>query len=191
MLAEAENGQIAVDAVRRFHPQVVLMDIRMPELDGIAATRRALEVNQSVRVVAVTTFDLDEYVYEALLAGTSGFLLKDAPPAELANAVRTASAGDAILSPSVARRTIEEFVRTNRRHQHPPRELNELTAREREVFELIGRGLSNKEIAERLFLGEATVKTHVRSVLRKLELRDRIQAVVLAYEAGIVFPGED
>jgi DNA-binding NarL/FixJ family response regulator len=190
VVAEAENGQVAVNAVHRFHPQVVLMDIRMPEIDGIEATRRVLEVDPSVRVVAVTTFDLDEYVYDALLAGASGFLLKDAPPAKLVDAVRIVSSGDAILSPSVARRTIEGFVRSNRARQVPARELDELTDREREVFELIGRGLSNREIAEQLFLGEATVKTHVGRVLRKLELRDRIQAVVLAYEAGVVRPGD-
>jgi DNA-binding NarL/FixJ family response regulator len=189
VVAEAENGLIAVDAARRFSPDVVLMDIRMPEIDGIEATRRVLSEDGAPRVIVVTTFDLDEYVYEALRAGASGFLLKDIPPEQLVEAVRIVARGEAILSPSVTRRTIEEFVRSSPGGT-PRANLDDLTEREHEVFRLMGRGMSNQEIAESLFLGMPTVKTHVGHVLSKLDLRDRVHAVVLAYETGLIRPGE-
>ena len=191
VVAEAENGAIAVDAAKRFSPDIVLMDIRMPEIDGIEATRRILANGDGPRVVVVTTFELDEYVYESLRAGASGFLLKDVSPDQLVDAVRVVAAGESILSPSVTRRTIEEFVRSSPAATRPAEGLDELTDREREVLLLMGRGLSNGEIAERLYLGEATVKTHVGRVLRKLDLRDRVQAVVFAYETGLVKPGAE
>ena len=188
VVAEAENGLIAVDAGQRFDPDVMLMDIRMPELGGIEATRRLLAERDAPRVIVVTTFDLDEYVYDALRAGASGFLLKDVAPEELVEVVRIVARGEAILSPSVTRRTIEEFVRSS--PQAPlETDLKELTEREREVLGLLGRGLSNQEIADHLFLGMPTVKTHVGRVLRKLDLRDRVHAVVLAYESGLIRPG--
>ena len=184
VVAEASNGLEAVQKAARFDPTVILMDIRMPELDGLEATRRVVQADQSARVLIVTTFDLDEYVYEALRAGASGFVLKDEPPERLIAAVRTVAAGEALLSPAVTKRVIKEFTRLPR--ADPPPEIEELTARELEIFALIAEGLSNLEIGERLFIGETTVKTHVTHILQKLGLRDRVQAVVLAYRTGLV-----
>ena len=184
VVAEAGNGQEAIEKAARFHPTVVLMDIRMPELDGLEATRRILAADRAARVLILTTFDLDEYVYEALRAGASGFVLKDDPPEQLIAAVRTVAAGDALLSPAVTKRVIKQFVRVPR--PEPPRELEELTAREREILRLIAGGLSNAEIGAQLYISETTVKTHVAHLLDKLELRDRVQAVILAYESGLV-----
>jgi DNA-binding NarL/FixJ family response regulator len=189
VVAEAANGLEAIDKASRFSPGVILMDIRMPELDGLQATRRILEADPSARVLVLTTFDLDEYVYEALAAGASGFVLKDDPPEELIRAIRTVAAGDALLSPAVTRRVIGEFTRIQR--PELPKGLDELTEREREIFELIATGRSNAEIAQKLVIGETTVKTHVTHVLQKLGLRDRVQAVVLAYQAGLVEAGSD
>jgi DNA-binding NarL/FixJ family response regulator len=182
VVAEATNGLEAVDKASRFDPTVVLMDIRMPELDGIQATRRILEADNAARVLILTTFDLDEYVYEALRAGASGFVLKDDPPEQLIAAIRTVAAGDALLSPTITRRVIKEFGRIPR--PVPPKQLDDLSEREREVFRLIARGLSNAEIGQELYIGETTVKTHVTHILQKLNLRDRVQAVVLAYQTG-------
>jgi len=184
VVAEAANGLEAVDKVERFSPAVVLMDIRMPELDGISATRRILAADPAARVLILTTFDLDEYVYEALRAGASGFVLKDDPAEQLIAAIRTVAAGDALLSPAVTRRVIKQFTRLQQ--PAPPRELDELTAREREIFNLIASGLSNAEIGKQLYIGETTVKTHVTHVFQKLNVRDRVQAVVLAYQTGLV-----
>ncbi len=191
VVGEAEDGRAAVAEARRLSPDVVLMDIRMPELDGIEATRQLLADagEGGPRILMLTTFDLDEYVYEALRAGASGFLLKDTPPEQLVEAIRVVAAGEALLSPSVTRRVIEEFVSGHRAPRPAPRGLDELTAREREVLTLIARGMSNAEIARELFLSETTVKTHVARVLMKLGVRDRVQAVVLSYEHGIVQPG--
>jgi DNA-binding NarL/FixJ family response regulator len=183
VVAEAGNGRDAVLQAARFDPTVVLMDIRMPELDGLEATRRILAADPHARVLILTTFDLDEYVFEALGAGASGFVLKDDPPEQLIAAIRTVAAGDALLSPAVTKRVIRQFARTPR--PEPPAELAELTAREAEVFRLIALGLSNAEIGQALFIGEGTVKTHVTQVLRKLNLRDRVQAVVLAHRCGL------
>jgi DNA-binding NarL/FixJ family response regulator len=183
VVAEASTGLEAVEKAARFQPTVVLMDIRMPELDGIEATRRILAADRSARILILTTFDLDEYIYEALSAGASGFVLKDEPPERLIAAVRTVAAGDALLSPTVTRRVIERFTRTPR--AAPPDELAELTARELEVFRLIAAGRSNAEIAGELHIGDTTVKTHVTHILQKLGLRDRVQLVVLAYQAGL------
>ncbi len=186
VVAEAKDGADAVEAARRTHPDVVLMDIRMPVLDGLEATRRIVaSTKDPPRVVMLTTFDLDEYVFDALQAGASGFLLKDVPPEQLVAGIRVVANGDSLLSPSVTRRLIESFVRDHDYAPLPP-QLDELTAREREIFGLIARGLSNAEIAEQLVVSTTTVKTHVARVLSKLDLRDRIQAVVLAYETGIV-----
>jgi DNA-binding NarL/FixJ family response regulator len=188
---EAGDGHQAVEEAARLRPDVVLMDVRMPRMDGIEATRRiAAEGAEGPRVLILTTFDLDEYVFRGLRAGASGFLLKDVPPDDLVRAVRVVAAGESLLSPSVTRRLIEEFVRTPERTATPPPELAALTEREREVLALVGRGLSNGEIADRLYLSMATVKTHVNRLFMKLGLRDRAQAVVLAYESGIVRPGE-
>ena len=187
VVAEAGNGQEAIEKAARFHPTVVLMDIRMPELDGLEATRRILAADRAARVLILTTFDLDEYVYEALRAGASGFVLKDDPPEQLIAAVRTVAAGDALLSPAVTRRVIKQFVRVPR--PEPPRELEELTAREREILRAIAGGLSNAEIGGQLYISETTVKTHVTHIFQKLGLRDRVQAVVLAYQTGL-FEGE-
>jgi DNA-binding NarL/FixJ family response regulator len=184
VVAEASNGLEAVDKAARFQPDVVLMDIRMPELDGLQATRQILTADPSARVLVLTTFDLDEYVYEALRAGASGFVLKDDPPEQLLGAIRTVAAGDALLSPSVTKRVIDQFSRLPR--QESPEGLAELTEREREVLGLIAEGRSNSEIGEALFISETTVKTHVTHVLQKLGLRDRVQAVVLAYQSGLV-----
>jgi DNA-binding NarL/FixJ family response regulator len=186
VVAEAENGLEAVEKAGRFDPAVVLMDIRMPQLDGIEATRRILAANPAARILILTTFDLDEYVYEALRAGASGFVLKDEPPEQLLAAIRTVAAGDALLSPAVTRRVIERFARLP--DPAPRRELDELTSREREIFRLIANGLSNAEIGRELFISETTVKTHVTHVFQKLGVRDRVQAVVLAYQSGLVGP---
>jgi DNA-binding NarL/FixJ family response regulator len=182
VVAEASNGLEAVDKAERFDPDVVLMDIRMPELDGIEAARRILATDAAARILILTTFDLDEYVYEALRAGASGFVLKDDPPEQLLAAIRTVAAGDALLSPTVTKRVIKEFGRSPR--PTPPKELDDLSEREREVFRLIARGLSNTEIAQELYISDTTVKTHVTHILQKLNLRDRVQAVVLAYQTG-------
>jgi DNA-binding NarL/FixJ family response regulator len=189
VVAEASNGLEAVDKAARFQPDVVLMDIRMPELDGLQATRQILAADPSARVLVLTTFDLDEYVYEALRAGASGFVLKDDPPEQLLEAIRTVAAGDALLSPSVTKRVIDQFSRLPR--HEPPEGLAELTEREREVLALIAEGRSNAEIGQALFISETTVKTHVTHVLQKLGLRDRVQAVVLAYQSGLVEAGSD
>jgi DNA-binding NarL/FixJ family response regulator len=184
---EAADGQEAVSEVQRLQPDVVLMDVRMPVLDGIEATRRLLaDGGTEAKVVMLTTFDMDEYVYDALRAGASGFLLKDVPPEQLVAGIRAVARGDALLAPSVTRRVIEEFVRRPPSSmQTMPPELAELTARELEVLKLIARGLSNAEIARELFVSETTVKTHVAHLLSKLDVRDRVQAVVLAYETGL------
>jgi DNA-binding NarL/FixJ family response regulator len=188
VVAEASNGLEAVEKAARFDPTVVLMDIRMPELDGLEATRRILAADKAARILILTTFDLDEYIYEALKAGASGFVLKDDPPEQLIAAVRTVSAGDALLSPAITRRVISEFTRIPR--STPPKELDDLTERESEVFRLIARGLSNAEIARELYISDTTVKTHVTHIFQKLDLRDRAQAVVLAYQAGLFEPEE-
>jgi DNA-binding NarL/FixJ family response regulator len=183
VVAEASNGLDAVAQVARFRPTVVLMDIRMPELDGLQATRRILAADDTARVLILTTFDLDEYVYEALRAGASGFVLKDDPPEQLLAAIRVIAAGDALLSPAITRRVIRQFTRVSR--PKPPRELEQLTERELDVFRSVTRGLSNLEIARELYISEMTVKTHVTHILQKLGLRDRVQAVVLAYQTGL------
>jgi DNA-binding NarL/FixJ family response regulator len=191
VVGEASDGREAVELARELRPDVVLMDVRMPELDGIEATRRiraAAPAGDAPRVLVLTTFDLDEHVYDALRAGASGFLLKDVRAAHLVDAVRTVAAGDALLAPSVTRRLLEEFSERPAT-QPPPAALEELTAREREVLVLVAQGLSNGEIAATLVVSEATVKTHVTRILMKLGLRDRVQAVVLAYETGVVAPG--
>jgi DNA-binding NarL/FixJ family response regulator len=184
VVAEASNGREAVHQTARLDPTVVLMDIRMPDLDGLEATRRILAANDLARILILTTFDLDEYVYEALSAGASGFVLKDDPPEQLIAAIRTVAAGDALLSPAITKRVIRQFTRIPR--PTPPKELSDLTAREHEVLRLIARGLSNAEIAHELYIGEGTVKTHITHVLQKLNLRDRVQAVVLAYQTGLL-----
>ena len=183
VIAEAINGRDAVEKARRLHPTVVLMDIRMPELDGLQATRHILAADNTARILILTTFDLDEYVYEALVAGASGFVLKDEPPEQLIAAIRTVAAGDALLSPTVTKRVIRQFTRIPR--PTPPKEFDELTTREQEVFRLIANGLSNTEIARQLYISDTTVKTHITHILQKLNLRDRVQAVVLAYQTGI------
>jgi DNA-binding NarL/FixJ family response regulator len=183
VVAEAANGLEAVDKAARFHPTVVLMDVRMPELDGLEATRRILAADETARILVLTTFDLDEYIYEALSAGASGFVLKDDPPEQLIAAVRTVAAGDALLSPAVTKRVIRQFTRAP--HAAPPKQLEELTERELGVFRLVARGLSNAEIGRELYISDTTVKTHITHILQKLGLRDRVQAVVLAYETGI------
>jgi DNA-binding NarL/FixJ family response regulator len=190
VVAEAADGAEAVDAAARAKPDVAVIDIRMPLMDGIEATRRIVaRAGDGVRVLMLTTFGLDEYVYEALRAGASGFMLKDAPPEELVEAVRVVATGAALLSPAVTRTVIEEFTRRSPSTADPPREVDELTDREREVLTLLTRGRSNAEIATDLFVTEATVKTHVAHVLMKLGVRDRVQAVIYAYESGLVQPG--
>ncbi|WP_353942374.1 response regulator transcription factor [Streptomyces sp. HUAS MG91] len=194
VVGEAPDGRQGVEVCRSTHPDVVLMDVRMPEMDGLAATRELLDPPPGVvhrpKVLMLTTFDVDDYVYAALQAGASGFLLKDAPPADLIGAVRVVAAGEALLAPTVTKRLIEDFTRTRPvRRDRSPR-LKSLTPRELEVLELIARGLSNQEIAQKLVLAEQTVKTHIGRVLAKLGLRDRAQAVIFAYESGLVTPGE-
>jgi DNA-binding NarL/FixJ family response regulator len=188
VVGEASNGVEAIDEVRRLRPDIVLMDVRMPELDGIEATRRLLaDEDARTKIVMLTTFDMDEYVYEALRAGASGFLLKDVPPEQLVEGIRAVGSGEALLAPSITRRVIEEFVRRPpEAPRTPPPELEELTERELEALKLIARGLSNAEIAKELFVSETTVKTHVSRILMKLQLRDRVQVVVFAYESGLV-----
>ncbi len=192
VVGEAADGAEAVRQVRDLRPDVVLMDIRMPELDGLEATRRIIAAGEDApRILMLTTFDLDEYVYEALRAGASGFMLKDTPPEQLVSAIHVIAEGDALLSPSITKRVISEFVRgTGPKPQAQFPRLEDLTARETEVLKAIARGLSNAEIARELFVSETTVKTHVARILMKLHLRDRVQAVVLAYESGVVSPGE-
>jgi DNA-binding NarL/FixJ family response regulator len=191
VVGEAVDGEHAVGAVGRFRPDVVLMDIRMPRLDGIEATRRLLEgPDGGPRVLILTTFDLDEYVYESLRAGASGFLLKNAPAEQLVEAIRVVANGDALLAPSVTRRLIGEFMRQPR-SANPPPQLSELTGRELEVLDLLARGHTNEEIAAQLVISHGTAKTHVAHVLQKLDLRDRVQAVIFAYENGLLRPGEE
>jgi len=191
VVAEAADGLEAVAETARTHPDVVLMDIRMPRMDGIDATRRISEMDDvDSRVLILTTYDLDEYVFRGLRAGASGFLLKDVAPEELVRAIRVVAGGESLLSPSITRRLIEEFVQTPDRTAAVPAELESLTDREREVLVLIAHGPTNDEIAERLFLSMATVKTHVNHTFTKLGVRDRAQAVVLAYESGVVLSGE-
>jgi DNA-binding NarL/FixJ family response regulator len=183
VVAEAKDGIEAVDKAMRFRPTVVLMDIRLPELDGLEATRRILAADEIARILILTTFDLDEYVYEALRSGASGFVLKDDPPEQLLAAIRTVAAGDALLSPTITKRVIKQFTRIPR--PVPPKELGELTGREQEILRLIANGLSNAEIGQQLYISETTVKTHVTHILQKLGLRDRVQAVVLACQTGL------
>jgi DNA-binding NarL/FixJ family response regulator len=192
VVGEAANGEQAVHSAARLKPDVVLMDVRMPELDGIAATRQIASAGAEppVRVLILTTFDLDEYVYDALGAGASGFLLKDSSPDQLVTAIRVVAGGDALLAPSVTSRLIEQFARAAPARREPPPGLAELTRRELEVLKLVARGMSNAEIAAALVVGDSTVKTHVARVLAKLELRDRVQVVVFAYEFGLVSPGD-
>jgi DNA-binding NarL/FixJ family response regulator len=183
VVAEASNGLEAVAMAGRYDPAVVLMDIRMPEIDGIEATRRILAATRAVRILILTTFGLDEYVYEALRAGASGFVLKDDPAEQLIAAVRTVAAGNALLSPAVTKQVIRKFARMPR--PAPPKGVDDLTEREREILRLISTGLSNAEIGQELYISETTVKTHVTHILQKLGLRDRVQAVVLAYQTGM------
>ncbi|MFD7237112.1 response regulator [Streptomyces syringium] len=195
VVGDAPDGRQGVEVSRRTHPDVVLMDVRMPEMDGLEAARRLLDpptgVTHRPKVLMLTTFDVDDYVYEALRAGASGFLLKDAPPADLISAVRVVAAGEALLAPSVTRRLIADFAKQRPApRKNPALRLGGLTPRETEVLELIARGLSNQEIASSLILAEQTVKTHIGRVLAKLGLRDRAQAVIYAYESGLVAPGD-
>jgi len=187
---EAADGEDAIREARRLRPDVVLMDIRMPVLDGIEATRRIVDALPATRVLILTTFGLDGYVFDALRAGASGFMLKDAPPEEIAAAVRIVASGDALLAPAVTRSVIEEFTRgPQERSPEPPAAVDELTPREREVLDLLVRGLSNPEICGELVISDATAKTHVARILQKLGVRDRVQAVIYAYERGVVRPG--
>jgi DNA-binding NarL/FixJ family response regulator len=188
VVGEAGDGRQAIDLTYRLMPDVVLMDVRMPVLDGLQATRRLVQLRTTARILILTTFDLDEYVYAAIRSGASGFLLKDVRPSQLVDAIRVVAEGDALLAPAVTKRLLERFAATLPTPEERAPALATLTERERDVLELVAIGLSNAEIAARLFLGETTVKTHVSSMLRKLELRDRVQAVVLAYEAGLVRP---
>jgi DNA-binding NarL/FixJ family response regulator len=190
VVGEADDGRAAVERARELRPDVVLMDVRMPVLDGIAATRIVVDEALAAHVLVLTTFDEDRTVYDALKAGASGFLLKTVPPAQLVEAVRTVAAGEALLAPTVTRRLIEDFVHRPPPGDAAPAQLAELTEREREVLTMIARGLSNAEIASTLVVSGATVKTHVNRILSKLDLRDRVQAVVLAYETGLVRPGD-
>ena len=192
VVGEAADGSEAIAAAGELNPDVILMDVRMPNVDGLEATRRLLDGKDAgPRILILTTFDLDEYVYEALRVGASGFLLKDTPPEQLVEAIRVVASGDALLSPTITRRVIEEFVRRPPASvRKPAPSLEELTARELEMLRYIARGLSNAEIAKAAFVSETTVKTHVAHILMKLRLRDRVQAVVFAYENGVVAPGE-
>jgi DNA-binding NarL/FixJ family response regulator len=190
VVAEAADGLEAIEKARLHRPDVVLMDIRMPRLDGLQATARLLALTAPPpRVIVLTTYDLDEYIFDALKAGASGFLLKDSPPEELISAIHVVAAGEALLAPAITRRLIEAFVSVPRVSREAERQLGSLTPREAEVLHLVARGLSNAEIAAELHLGEATVKSHIGNLLMKLDLRDRVQAVVLAYESGLVTPG--
>ncbi len=189
VVGEAADGEHAVAAVRRFRPDVALMDIRMPNVDGLEATRQIVKTGAATRILILTTFDLDEYVYEGLRAGASGFLLKDASPEQLIAAIHLVAKGEAVLAPSVTRRVVETFARLPVRQDDLQTALGTLTGRERDVLELLARGLSNSEIAQHLVVSHATAKTHVRNVLAKLNLRDRVHAVVFAYESGLVQPG--
>jgi DNA-binding NarL/FixJ family response regulator len=189
VVGEAVDGEDAAAAARRLRPDIVLMDIRMPVLDGIEATRRIVRAHPDTRVLILTTFGLDTYVYDALRAGASGFMLKDAPPEEIVAAVRIVASGEALLAPAVTRAVIEEFVRQRPAVQPAPASVAELTPREREVLDLLARGRSNAEICEQLVISEATTKTHVARILQKLGLRDRVQTVIYAYESGLVTPG--
>jgi DNA-binding NarL/FixJ family response regulator len=191
VVGEADDGKQAVELAPRARPDVVLMDIRMPNMDGIEATRELLAPasNPPPRVVILTTYDLDEYVFDALVAGASGFLLKDTPPEDLVRAIRIAAAGDALLAPSVTRRLIAEFARGQPPSAQADR-LQTLTERELDVLKLVARGMSNAEIANTLYLGESTIKTHIAHILEKLDLRDRVQAAITAYETGLIRPGE-
>ena len=189
VVGEAGDGREAVDAVRRLRPDLVVMDVRMPVMDGLEATRRIVAEPDPPHVLVLTTFDLDEYVYEALRAGASGFLLKGAPTDQVVEAVRVVASGDALIAPSVTRRLIDEFARRPRAGSPPAPELEELTERERQVLDLLARGFSNPEIAAELVVTAATVKTHVAHILSKLGVRDRVQAVILLYEAGLIVKG--
>ena len=191
VVGEAVDGREAVDLARRLNPDVILMDVRMPDVDGVEATRRLAAIGSQARVLILTTFDLDEYVYAAIRAGASGFLLKDVQPAQLVEAIRVVAAGEALLAPTVTRRLLDHFADElpSTEPRPLPAQLAQLTERELEILKLLAGGLSNAELADLLFLSETTVKTHISSVLRKLGLRDRVQAVVLAYEAGLVRPG--
>jgi DNA-binding NarL/FixJ family response regulator len=191
VIGEAEDGVEAVEMIKRLKPDVALMDIRMPRLNGLEATRQIVTGNGDVntRVLMLTTFDLNEYVYEALRAGASGFLLKDVPAEQLINGIQVVARGEALLAPSITRRLIEEFAKNQPVERATPKEVEELTAREMEVFKLIARGMSNAEVAAELIVSETTVKTHVARILMKLHLRDRVQAVVYAYESGLIQPG--
>jgi DNA-binding NarL/FixJ family response regulator len=189
IVGEAEDGEHAVAEADRLAPDVIVMDIQMPRLDGVSATRAIARRTDTARVLMVTTFDIDDYVFQALRAGASGFLLKNAPPEELVRAVRVVAAGDSLLAPRVTTRLIEAFCKQPAQPPAPPPELEQLTTREREVLTLVAQGLSNREIAERLIVSHGTVRTHVARILMKLDLRDRVQAVVLAYETGIITPG--
>jgi DNA-binding NarL/FixJ family response regulator len=190
VVGEAADGEDAVARVGELRPDVVLMDIRMPVLDGIEATRRIVHVHPATRVLMLTTFGLDSYVFDALRAGASGFMLKDAPPEEIAAAVKIVASGDALLAPAVTRAVVEEFARQRTSEPAPPpRAVEDLTPREREVLDLMVRGLSNPEICERLVITEATAKTHVARILQKLGVRDRVQVVIYAYESGLATPG--
>jgi DNA-binding NarL/FixJ family response regulator len=191
VVGEAEDGVEAVEMIKRLKPDVALMDIRMPRLNGLEATRQITNGAGDVptRVLVLTTFDLNEYVYEALRAGASGFLLKDVPSEQLVAGIHVVARGEALLAPSITRRLIEEFAKNKPVERTPPKEVEELTAREMEVFKLIARGMSNAEVAAELIVSETTVKTHVARILMKLHLRDRVQAVVYAYESGMIQPG--
>ena len=191
VVGEAEDGVEAVELIKRLKPDVALMDIRMPRLNGLEATREIVNGGSDAptRVLMLTTFDLNEYVYEALRAGASGFLLKDVPADQLVAGIQVVARGEALLAPSITRRLIEEFARNQPIDRTPPKEVDELTAREMEVFKLLSRGMSNAEVAAELIVSETTVKTHVARILMKLHLRDRVQAVVYAYESGLIQPG--
>lgn len=188
VVGDAGDGQAAIDACRRQRPDIVLMDIRMPIVDGIEATRK-ISATMATKILILTTYDLDEYVFSALQAGASGFLLKDSPPDELIQALRVVAAGDSLLSPRITRRLVDEIVTLRSSYRDASIELARLTDREREVLTLLARGMSNGEIAQRIYVGETTVKTHVASILNKIAVRDRVHAVVFAYEAGLVKPG--